>query len=570
MTTARPPLVARVVPDVSGLDKQFDYLVPAALEATLRVGDIVRVPLHGRRVRGWVVRLGAPSDDTPVDRLVELLARSSHGPAPDLVDLARWAAWRWGSDHVQALLTSASPHRNVPALPPARRTVTAAGAASAAPVVLRRVGPLTDPLAIVLEVVRRGPTIAIHPSVAGAAALGRRLGRQGLSVAVLPDDWAAAAGGVDVVVGGRAAVWAPCPGLTGIIVLDEHDEALQEERSPTWHARDVAHRRAASADAALVLVSPVPTLAARELAGGAVVDVEVDERRRGWPEVEVVDRSDADPWRRSLVTSELIAHLRSGARVACVHNVPGRSRLLACRACRALQRCMVCDASVVLDDDGRFRCRRCATERPPACQTCGSAAMANVRPGITRLRDELEAAAGRTVVAVSGAVDDLPPADVYVGTEAVLHRVRDLDVVAFLDLDHELMAPRYRATEHTLGLLVRAARLVGGRRDASRLVLQTHRPDHPVIDAVRQGDPALLDEAEAARRRQLGLPPFGAIASITGEGAGAYAAACGLAAAGAADDVLVRADGWALLADALATPRPRGSRLRVEVDPPRR
>jgi primosomal protein N' (replication factor Y) len=568
VTALQPPLVARVVPDVSGLDKQFDYLVPDQLAPTLAVGDIVRVPLHGRRVRGWVVRLGPPSADTPVERLVALLSRSGHGPAAEVVELAHWAAWRWGSDHVQALLTSASPHRNVPGLPSPRRTVDPSP--GPAGVVLHRVAPLTDPMEIVLDVARRGPVIAIHPSVAGAGALGRRLARRGLAVAVLPDDWAAAAAGVDVVVGGRAAVWAPCPGLTGIVVLDEHDESLQEERSPTWHARDVAVERAARAGAQVALVSPAPTLTARHLVGAAVQAAPEAERRRGWPEVEVVDRSDADPWRRSLVTTELVAHLRSDARVACVHNVPGRSRLLACRACRALQRCTVCDASVALDDDGRFRCGRCGADRPPGCQSCGSSAMANVRPGITRLRDELEAAAGRPVVAVSASQPPSDGADVYVGTEAVLHRVRDLDVVVFLDLDHELLAPRYRAAEHTLALLVRAARLVGGRRDGARLVLQTHQPDHPLVDAVRRADPSLLDPTEERRRRQLGLPPFGAIASITGETAGAYAASCGLAAAGAADDVLVRADDWAALADALATPRPRGSRLRVEVDPPRR
>ena len=53
------PLVARVVPDVTGLDKQFDYLVPASLRDRIAVGSLVRVMLHGRRIGGWVVALGA-------------------------------------------------------------------------------------------------------------------------------------------------------------------------------------------------------------------------------------------------------------------------------------------------------------------------------------------------------------------------------------------------------------------------------------------------------------------------------------------------------------------------------
>ena len=50
-------LIARVLPDVSGLDRAFDYLVPDELRATVEVGTIVRVDLHGRRVGGWVIEL---------------------------------------------------------------------------------------------------------------------------------------------------------------------------------------------------------------------------------------------------------------------------------------------------------------------------------------------------------------------------------------------------------------------------------------------------------------------------------------------------------------------------------
>src|SRR5262249_59420082 len=53
-------LVARVLPDISGLDKEFDYLVPPSMVAEVRVGTLVRVELHGRRVGGWVVAGGGP------------------------------------------------------------------------------------------------------------------------------------------------------------------------------------------------------------------------------------------------------------------------------------------------------------------------------------------------------------------------------------------------------------------------------------------------------------------------------------------------------------------------------
>ena len=85
------------------------------------------------------------------------------------------------------------------------------------------------------------------------AALRKRLERDGHRMLELrgtePDAvrtraWADARAGRCVVVGGRVAVWAPVPDLAAIVVLDEGDEALQEERTPTWNARDVAVERA--------------------------------------------------------------------------------------------------------------------------------------------------------------------------------------------------------------------------------------------------------------------------------------------------------------------------------------
>jgi primosomal protein N' (replication factor Y) (superfamily II helicase) len=225
---------------------------------------------------------------------------------------------------------------------------------------------------------------------------------------------------------------------------------------------------------------------------------------------------------------------------------------------------------VHLTDGGQFECRRCGTVRPQVCQVCGSGAMANLKLGVTRAREELEAAAGRPVVAVTGDTETIPDGNVFVGTEAVLHRVRRADVVAFLDFDSELMAPRYRAAEQAFTLLVRAARIVGPRARGGRVLVQTFLPQHEVVQAALLADPGRLAASELARRELLGLPPFRALASIEGSDAMAFAALTGLEATAQPDAVLVRAEEWMQLGQSLAdTPRPKGSRLRVAVDPPR-
>ena len=563
-------LVARVVPDVTGLDKQFDYLVPDQLRARVAIGSMVRVPLHGRRVGGWIVALGPPDGSVPLDRLVALAKWSGIGPSADVIELARWASQRWGAGRLRPFMVAAQPPSMVGSLPASTaREYTSVD--DTPPPRLIRLPPTWDQMSIVEEAVARGPVLVVHPSIDEARRLSARLRQAGYSTALHPEQWARAAGGVDVVIGGRSAIWSPCAGMRSIVVLDEHDESLQEERSPTWNARDVGIERAARAGVPCTLTSPCPSAAALHWAGPSVRRPSVSEEREGWPILELVDRTNEEPWKRSLLTSPLIQHLRrADQRVICVHNTKGRARLLACRTCRSLQRCEHCHASVGQDDSGSLVCRRCGTVRPVVCQNCGSGALALLRPGVSRMREEIEAAAGRPVGVVTGDSESLPDCDVLIGTEAVLHRARHADVVAFLDLDAELLAPRYRAGEQAMALLARAARLVGGRAGGGRLLVQTFLPRHEVLQAVLLADPSRAAKVELNRRELLGLPPFAALAAVSGTGAEEFAAVTGLEASSMGDVVLLRAPTWDQLGAALsATPRPKGSRFRIEVDPAR-
>ncbi len=163
----------------------------------------------------------------------------------------------------------------------------------------------------------------------------------------------------------------------------------------------------------------------------------------------------------------------------------------------------------------------------------------------------------------------------YVGTEAVLHRLPRADTVAFLDVDAELLAPRYRAAEQAMALLVRGARLAGPRADGGRVLVQTFLPRHEVVQAALLADPGRLVDGELARRRLLELPPFVALATVSGAGSGTVAdalrSAAGIQVGGGDGEFVVKAPTWDALGRALIdAPRPKGGRVRVVVDPPRR
>src|SRR6202042_3219389 len=135
------------------------------------------------------------------------------------------------------------------------------------------------------------------------------------------------------------------------------------------------------------------------------------------------------------------------------------------------------------------------------------------RVGVTRAREELQAVSGRPVGEVTAATGPLPDCDVLVGTEAVLHRLSpadQVDAIAFVDFDQELLAPRVGAGEDALALLAHASRLAGGR--SGRVLVQTRLPEHPVVRAAVLADPALLTGPELEVRQALRLPPSTAVA----------------------------------------------------------
>jgi primosomal protein N' (replication factor Y) len=250
-----------------------------------------------------------------------------------------------------------------------------------------------------------------------------------------------------------------------------------------------------------------------------------------------------------------------------VLNRRGRFRLLACDACHALLRW----------DRG--------DERPLVCDECGATRLRVLRAGVARVREELAALfPKRTVVDVDAATAEVDAADIVIGTEAVLHRPelrrRRPALVAFLDLDQELLAPRFRAAAQAHWLTTRGAQLLAGRpRNETRLLVQTRQPDHEVVRALAKGQPSIVADAESDRRRTLGFPPFGALAEVSGDEPAVLAAVDSLAGFTAVRVVgptdgraLVVAPGAATLADALTVGRAAGrtvGRVRIAVDPPR-
>ena len=583
--------VVAVLTDVAALSKPFDYLVPSNFSGPLEIGSRVRVPLHGRSVRGWIVGPG-------LEGLAEVKPIKSSlgvGPTEEILDLARWASWRWNGPWAR-FLTAASSETIVRSLPQPPTFVPfdlpssdlglqgISGAESNEGMSLE-IGPATDPFDAVLGFI--GRTLgSVHPEQRSVVVLvpGRgyarrlvgRLARRGIPAVDAGEDWAAARAGWPVVVGTRAGAFAPVQHLGGMIVLDGDDERFYSESSPTWNVVDVARQRCQGLVPLLVVASCPSAVITHHIEPRSLSRVQV---AAGWPQVEFVDLRQQDP-RTGILSEKLVALGRAalsdrptGVALACIVNRKGRARLVVCSRCDNVARCASCDAACALDVT--LDCPRCGSSRPVICTTCGATAMKLLRLGTTQLAADCAALFGEKAVEItaSSVPNAQGQARIVVGTEAILHRVRSAGVVAFLDLDHHLLAPRAGAEQAALSLLGKAGRLVGGRAETEHgvVLVQTRLRDHLVLHAAVNGDPTAVLESDTAMRRQLGLAPFGAVAHLKGDGAQAFAEA--LVKSGLTisvlgkGEVLVQASDTAILCDALSkVPRPK-EKLRVGVDP---
>ncbi len=612
----------QVLVDEPAIDREFTYLLPPELASgrvPVIVGTIVRVVLNRRRLRGWVTELDAP---VPSGReLASISSVVGVGPPLHVVELARWAAWRWAGTRAHFLRT-ASPDRVVGGLPVARsaslpnalarESVDIPGWARAAfgaagpsvgsdglPTVVR-LGPCADEWPLVVEALRRGRSLVLVPTAAWAARLVGRLRQAGVPTALAPRDWAGAAS-AHAVVGTRAGAWAPCGRLDAVVVFDEHDEAYQSEAAPTWNARDVAVERARRDGARCLLAGPMPSPDALSSVSSVITAAKADERE-AWPRLQIADRRQDDPATGEWCGEALAELLRSDGTVVCVLNRTGRARLAYCASCGELARSRTSGRALRLEKQ-QFTDPDSGDVRPAVCEFCGATKFRRARVGVKGVAEEMERLARRPVTqVVGGASPDATGAStgpaaadagagassrrrlprpqamrpaLFIGTEAVLHRVPSADAVAFVDFDQELTAPRYRAAEEAFALLVRAARLVGPRSGSGSILVQTRLPDHPVLAAAAEADPSDWLRAEVERRSAMRQPPAAAWALVSGAASPGYVEtlSAGLHAealdiAGPADGTWrIRSDNQSVLLDALAAAERPSGRLRVAVDP---
>ena len=487
----------------------------------------MRIVLNGRRVGGWITHVShyveGDSSGVSLDRLKPIVSVSGLGVEPELVPLTKWISERWWGSWRSVLSSASAPRMRERIVHPRRTRSQDIGtdAVSIAAFELFQSGggllvvpPALSALAVVLRLACIGPVLVICPSQKMASMGAAFLRRKGLSTALVPDEWDNARGGVDVVIGTRSGVFAPCPDVVAIVVIDEHDELLKEERSPAWDATSIASERALQAGIPLICTSAVPSAQSQHVLSEHIMQVQT---HGGWPRIVIVNLSDV-PVAQSLLSSELLEAVgTSGATTVCVLNTKGKARLIVCKSCRHVQACPSCASLMTYDEDNNLWCVRCQEMHGGVCLACGRAAFTVPRGGVSQLVSQIQVSTRNPVVEISSdSPDDWSKGTVFIGTEAVLHRIPTADTVVFADIDRDLGAPRMTGAHEVLSMIAKAARMVGAK---GTLVIQTRQVENPLIVALSQSDVSAAlqkrNDADMAQRRAMTLPPFGAIARVS-------------------------------------------------------
>ncbi len=397
--------------------------------------------------------------------------------------------------------------------------------------------------------------ILIVPEIALATQVVERLARRFDRVAVLHSQLtdrrradtlrAIAAGRVDVVIGTRTAVFAPCRKL-GLIVIDEEQEtSLKNLAAPFFHARDVAIKRAQFEVVPVVLGTATPALEtwynAHHMPHYHLVHLAERVPGARLPRTRLVRTEPTSPLISDELAHELRATLAGGQQAILLHNRRGYALFLRCERCGLILRCPRCDARLVLHQprtdtgsrDSRVQCHHCGyrADPPRNCpdSSChgrmaptGTAiqqleeALSHLLPGARIQRLDSDTMKHRDDYASALARFEAREVDLLVGTQMV---AKGLDfpavgLVGVIDADAALWLPDFRAGERVFQLLMQVVGRAGRKTGDSLALVQCGSSDAPAIHEALRMNYAAFAEAELRDRESLYYPPYARLVRV--------------------------------------------------------
>lgn len=530
------------------LDRTFDYRVPPELEAAAAVGQRVRVRFAGRLVSGFILAL----HDDASHATAEL--RSVVGPVPALLPhtaaLVRAVADRYASTFAD-VVRFAVPARHAKAeaaaleVPPVAST---AGAADAGPLAVvrgipaflerarsgqavaaccevpTRIDLAASVAGVVAAALAGGSVVVVVPDARDIARVRAALQARGITPIVMQAGdgpaarqrahTAAQRAERAVVLGTRSAAFAPVSGPGITVVVGDGNDALVEQHTPGWHAREVALARGATQGWSSLFIGRHRSLELqRHVERGTVKALAwpVEEWRAASVRVEAVPErlEDADPLLKHLriPPSAFRAMREALTRGPVALSVAQRGYITSvrCGTCREAARCGACSGPIGIPASSEpARCRVCGTASW-RCPWCGGTEVRHQGIGSERTREELGRAFPNVPIRVVDAdhpLEHMPDTPQLVVLTPGAEPDGRATLAVILDVDAALGRHDLSASIESLRRWTEVAAI------ASERVLVVGASTAPAVQALVRSDPVGFAERELAERAAVGLPPI--------------------------------------------------------------
>jgi primosomal protein N' (replication factor Y) len=343
-------------------------------------------------------------------------------------------------------------------------------------------------------------------------------------------------GAVRIVVGTRAAAFAPVADLSLMVLWDDGDDLHAEPRAPYPHTRLVLGQRAVLEGAAL-LVAGYARTAETQLSVDTGWAHEIvaarDAVRAAAPRVTAIGEDSTQLARDPLARAARLPTVAfEAARAALGRDRPvlvqvprrGYVPALACGQCRARARCRRCAGPLALLDAGNLACRWCGVpEAQYRCPACGGAHLRATVTGARRTAEELGRAFPGVPLYTSGGgstgerkvLAEIPAGPGLVVATPGAEPVARYGAALLLDAAALLGRPTLRAAEEALRRWMAAAAMVEPATHGGRVVVVAEASLSPVQALIRW-DPAGHAAAELTARVELGFPPAVRMAALDG------------------------------------------------------
>ena len=345
-----------------------------------------------------------------------------------------------------------------------------------------------------------------------------------------------------IVIGTRSALLTPFADLGIIIVDEEHDSSYKQQDSLRYHARDVAVMRANLEQIPIVLGSATPALETLHNAlSGKYHHLHLTQRagtaRPTTNRVLDVKGLYLESGLSAPLIAEMRRHLSQGNQVLLFLNRRGFSPALMCHECGWIADCQRCDAYYTYHQySNEIRCHHCGSQRPVIhqCQGCGSTHLVTVGVGTEQLEAQLgelfpdykTIRIDRDSTRRKGSLESALQAirnneyQILIGTQMLAkgHHFPDVTLVALLDVDGSLYSSDFRASERLAQLFIKVAGRAGRASKPGEVVLQTHHPEHTLLQALLNKDYHHFAETALAERKLAQLPPYTFLTLFRAEG----------------------------------------------------